>query len=59
MIYQKEKNPIGVRWVYKVKANPKGEITKHKAQLVVKGFLKREGIDIEEVFALVARTEAI
>jgi hypothetical protein len=23
------KKPIGVRWVFKVKANPKGEIIKH------------------------------
>lgn len=53
------KKPIGVRWVYKVKANPKGEVIKHKARLVAKGFLQREGIDYEEVFAPVARLETI
>lgn len=37
-----EKNPIGVRWVLKVKANPKGEIINHKARLIANGFLKRE-----------------
>ncbi|XP_058775646.1 uncharacterized protein LOC131649925 [Vicia villosa] len=42
------KKPIGVRWVFKVKANPKGEIIKYKARLVAKGFLQREGIDFEE-----------
>lgn len=33
------KKPIGVKWVYKVKSNPKEEVVKHKARLVVKGFL--------------------
>ena len=48
-----------MRWVYKVKANPKGEVIKHKARLVAKGFLQREGIDYEEVFTPVARLETI
>jgi hypothetical protein len=53
------KKPIGVRWVYKVKANPKGEVIKHKTRLVGKGFLQREGIDYEEVLTPVARLETI
>ena len=48
-----------MRWVYKVKANPKGEIVKHKARLVVNWFLQREGIDYDEVFAPVDRLETI
>jgi len=55
----KGKKAIGVKWVYKVKANPKGEIIKHKARLVAKGFLQKEGIDFDEVFAPVARHETI
>lgn len=51
----KGNKPIGVRWVYKVKANPKGEIIKHKARLLANGFLQREGMDFEEVFVPVAR----
>ncbi|GAU31479.1 hypothetical protein TSUD_386430 [Trifolium subterraneum] len=54
-----EKWAIGVKWVYKVKLNPKGEITRHKARLVVKGFLQKEGINFNEVFAHVARMETI
>ncbi|CAJ2661986.1 unnamed protein product [Trifolium pratense] len=54
-----DKKTIGVKWVYKVKVNPKGEITRHKARLVVKGFLQKEGIDFNEVFAPVARMETI
>ncbi|GAU30980.1 hypothetical protein TSUD_104940 [Trifolium subterraneum] len=53
------KKAIGVKWVYKVKLNPKGEITRHKARLVVKSFLQKEGIDFNEVFAPVARMETI
>lgn len=48
------KKLIGVRWVFKVKANLKSETIKHKAQLVAKGFLQRECINFEGVFALVA-----
>lgn len=51
--------PISVRWVYKVKENSKGEIIKHKARLIAKGFLQRQGIDFEEVFAPVAKIETI
>ncbi|GAU32405.1 hypothetical protein TSUD_220940 [Trifolium subterraneum] len=53
------KKAIGVKWVYKVKLNPKGEITRHKARLVVKGFLQKEGINFNKVFAPVARMETI
>lgn len=38
----KNKKAISVKWVYKVKRHPNGEIAKHKARLVVKGFLQKE-----------------
>ena len=53
------KKAIDVKWVYKLKMNPKGEVTRHKARLVAKGFLQKEGIDFDEVFAPVARIEII
>ena len=34
-------------------------IVKHKARLVARGFVQREGIDFEEVFSLVARMESV
>ena len=58
-ILPKGKKTIGVKWVYKVKVNPKGEVVKYKARLVVRGFLQRQGIDYEEVFAPVARLETV
>ncbi|KAE8734503.1 hypothetical protein F3Y22_tig00000764pilonHSYRG00191 [Hibiscus syriacus] len=50
---------IGVKWVYKTKQNAKGEIERHKARLVSKGYSQKDVIDYDEVFALVARLETI
>ncbi|WVZ89853.1 hypothetical protein U9M48_036206 [Paspalum notatum var. saurae] len=43
--------PIGLKWIYKVKRDERGEVVRHKARLVARGFVQREGIDFEEVFA--------
>ena len=51
--------PIGLKWVYKVKRDERGAIVKYKARLVARGFVQREGIDFEEVFAPVARMESV
>ena len=47
--------PIGVKWVYKIKKNAKGDVEKHKARLVTKGYSKKAEIDYDEVFAPIAR----
>ena len=51
--------PISLKWVYKVKRDELGAIVKHKARLVARGFIQREGIDFEEVFTPVARMEYV
>ena len=50
---------IGLKWVFKVKKDPNGNIIKHKARLVAKGYAQREGVDFDEVFAPVARIETV
>ena len=53
------KKEIGVKWVYKMKKNAKGEVERYKARLVVKGYSQQQGIDYDEVFAPIACLETI
>jgi len=55
----KDKEIIGVKWVYKTKLNADGSIQKHKARLVAKGYLQQLGIDNTETFAPVAHLDTI
>jgi hypothetical protein len=54
-----KKKAIAVKWVYKIKTLPDGSFAKHKAILVAKGFLQKQGIDFTEIFAPVARLETV
>nr|GFD32126.1 putative ribonuclease H-like domain-containing protein [Tanacetum cinerariifolium] len=53
------KREIGTKWVYKNKKDEKGIVVRNKTRLVTQGHTQEEGIDYEELFALVARIEAI
>nr|GEY99437.1 putative ribonuclease H-like domain-containing protein [Tanacetum cinerariifolium] len=50
---------IGTKWIYKNKKDERGIVVRNKARLVAQGYTQEEGIDYNEVFALVARIEAI
>lgn len=50
---------IGTRWVLKCKRDDRVIVVRNKARLVVQGYMQIEGIDYNEVYARVARLEAI
>jgi hypothetical protein len=55
------RTPTGVRlikskYVYKLKKDWQGKVTKRKSRLVVQGFLQQEGVDFNETYAPVAKS---
>nr|GEV42675.1 hypothetical protein [Tanacetum cinerariifolium] len=50
---------IKLKWIYNIKKDESGGVLKNKARLVAQGFRQEEGIDFEELFAPIARIEAI
>nr|GEV07956.1 putative ribonuclease H-like domain-containing protein [Tanacetum cinerariifolium] len=55
----KGKRAIGSKWVIRNKKDERGIVIRNKARLVAQGHIQEEGIDYNEVFAHVARIEAI
>ncbi|GKB72941.1 putative ribonuclease H-like domain-containing protein [Tanacetum coccineum] len=53
------KRAIGTKWVFRNKKDERGIVIKNKIRLVAQGYTQEEGIDYDEVFAHVARIEAI
>lgn len=47
------------KWVYKIKKDTSGNVTKYKARLVAKGFTQVAGVDYGETFSPVARLSSV
>jgi hypothetical protein len=58
-VLPKNKKAIGCKWVYKVKHNADGSMSRYKTKLVTKGYAQTYGINYEETYSLVAKMTSI
>ncbi|KMQ85207.1 gag-pol polyprotein [Lasius niger] len=55
----KDKKPLLTGWVLKTKRNPDGTIDRLKARIVAKGYAQKSGLDYNETYAPVVRSESV
>jgi hypothetical protein len=56
---ERHHNIVGTKWIFKNKEDEDGNIVGNKERLVAQGFSQIKGLDYREMYALVARLEAI
>ena len=55
----KDRKAVGSKWVFKVKVGADGRVERYKARLVAQGCSQKYGIDYDEIFCPVVRSESI
>ena len=55
----KVKELINIKWIYKTKQEADGNVQKHKARMVERGFTQQPDIDFNETFAPVAYMDIV
>ena len=50
-----DRSIVGSKWVYKIKKNPNGNVSRYKARLMAQGFSQKHGINYLDTFSLVVR----
>jgi len=52
-------NIVGCKWVYKIKRDAAGNISRYKARLVAQGYSQQPGTDFDEIFSPVVRYDSL
>lgn len=52
-------NIVGSKWIFKVKRNPDGSVSRYKARLVAQGFSQSKGLDYDETFSHIVRHSTV
>lgn len=47
---------IGNKWVYKVKYNPNGTVSRYETRMIAKEYHQKEGIDYTDTFSPMAKS---